>query len=234
MDNGFEVCLSRLQKAHDEMKWADFRRTGAEEDLPFYKSCVSELSDAWSALIWRVDWSEDMKQLMHKRGTWIHDYNALCMHLWNKPYTWFSRRVPYFEAMLNMTHIYLTERKVPMFYNPTVYGVEGCAYNPDVWEKYVYVDSETSGLDIVPTYVCVTLPFCVDEDTMHDYYLNKKFRRVGLTDEDMEKQFDVWKKDVRPFLVWVNENLTEKKIVKTGLGIEMTTQPLWRSDMNEH
>ena len=52
-------ALSRLQRAHDDLKNCPFRVTLDKEDLSEYITQLWEHSDAWSNLCYHVDRSED-------------------------------------------------------------------------------------------------------------------------------------------------------------------------------
>lgn len=205
--------IDRLQKAHDDLKSCQFRMTLCKEDLPEYIAQLWELSDAWSNLCYKVDRPEHDKKLFREFCAWIHDYNSLLLRI-GRNLTRVKEWLPYFEAMLNITHVYLDTGCTDVFYNPFVYSeTQRDDSVSAIGERWHFVTKELCGIDSseLPRYFPVTLPLCTDTAKMKKYFLEKRYYglRVVSAEQRLE-DFVKWESDVRPVLLWINENLVAK------------------------
>lgn len=218
-------ALSRLQRAHDDLKNCPFRVTLDKEDLSEYITQLWELSDAWSNLCYHVDRSEDEQKLFKDFCSWLHDYNSLVGRIRNADMEWgrvlAKSWLPYFEAMLNVTHTYLDTGSMNVFYNPVVYSESGVKHKTDdyIGERWCLVTEDMCGIDSpeLPRYFPVTLPLCTNTEKMKKYFLEKRF--YGFKDVGKEQRlcdFEEWERNVRPILLWVNKNLVPKAAKENG------------------
>lgn len=215
-------AMTRLQDAHDDLKACAFRTTLAPEDLPEFVTQLWELADAWTQVCYYNNGgrSEEEQRLFRKFCSWLHDYNSITLRMRNHPYpsgylltkAW----LPYFEAMLNVTHTYLDTGTMDVFYIPCHqrYAVTG--------ERFQLVTSEMCDFDSpeLPWYFPTNIPLVTDEEQMRDYFLNKlmvsKYSFTGDETEYRLSLFEKWKRDLRPVCVWVNEHLVPKSARESG------------------
>lgn len=207
-------ALSRLQKAHDDLKRCQFRTTFAKEDMGEYVTQLWELSDAWSNFCWRVEREENEQKMMKSFCSWIHDYNSVLLHIRNRADIGILEYwVPYFEVMLNITHSFLETGERSVFYNPYIYSENERekGYNP-IGERWCLVTSEMCGIESpeLPRYFPVTLPLCTDSEKMKKYFLERWLRIRDISTEQRMQHYLDWERDLKPILVWVNENLVSK------------------------
>lgn len=212
-------ALDRLQRAHDDLKKCLFRVTLDKEDLSEYTIQLWELSDAWSNLCYHVDRTKEEQKMFQAFCSWIHDYNGLVMRIRNTNLEWgwvlAKSWLPYFEAMLNVTHVYLDTGSMDVFYNPVVYSESGLNPKSDsyIGERWHLVTQEMCGVDSpeLPRYFPTTLPLCVDPIKMKKFFLEKRFYGFkNVSDEQRLHDFEEWERNVRPVLLWVNEHLVSK------------------------
>lgn len=213
--------MARLQRAHDDLKACAFRQTLAAEDLPVYVTQLWELSDAWSQVCYFTPRkpTEDQK-LFRKFCSWLHDYNALTGRIRNHPYplgyTLAKMYLPYFEAMLNVTHTYLDTGSMDVFYKPFINREAADALTGQSGgERWQLITKDLCGIDSpeLPRYFPTTLPLCVDSEKMRNFYLNKmpgSWLNYDDTPEKRQAAFEDWEKNTKPICVWINEHLIAK------------------------
>lgn len=217
-----EKALDRLQKAHDDLKQCRFRTTSALEDLGEYVVQLWELSDAWSNFCWRVQREESKQKMLKNFCYWIHDYNSVVGNVRNRRDVGVARYwFPYFEAMLNVTHVFLESGDLSVFYNPYVYAEnKNAGKGGTVGERWCLVTSEMCGIESseLPRYFPVTLPLCTNSEKMKTYFLEKRwygFRDISI--EQRLKYYEDWEHDLKPVLNWINENLVSKSAKESGI-----------------
>lgn len=215
MGNDAEAkALDRLQRAHDDLKQCQFRTTFAKEDLGEYVVQLWELSDAWSNFCWRVEREESKQKMLKSFCSWIHDYNSVVLRIRNRGDIGIARYwIPYFETMLNITHTFLDTGDMSVFYNPYVYADTERFKSSTIGERWCLVTSDMCGIDSpeLPRYFPVTLPLCTDSEKMKKYFLEK--RSYGFRDVSIEQRIQYhadWECNLKPILVWINENLVPK------------------------
>ena len=214
-------ALSRLQKAHDDLKKCRFRETFSNEDLPEYIAQLYELSDAWSNYCYRVERPEPERTMVRKFCSWIHDYNSVVLHIRFRSDVNIARYwIPYFEAMLTITHIFLDTGDMSVFYNPYVYADSKREKGNAIGERWCLVTSDACGIESaeLPRYFPVTLPLCTDSEKMKKYFLERRsygLRYVGV--EQRTQDYLNWEQNMKPILIWVNENLVSKTSKEDGV-----------------
>lgn len=223
-------ALDRLQRAHDDLKSCRFRITLSEGDLPEYISQLWELSDAWSNLCYFVGRPAQEQRLVKSFCSWIHDYNSLLLRI-RRNNTLVKTWLPYFEAMLNVTHTYLDTGNMDVFYNPFIHSESGRNSLTSLGERWCLVTQEMCGIDSpeLPRYFPVTLPLCTDSEKMKKYFLEKRwygFKNVSV--EQRLQDFMEWELTVKPVLIWVNQNLVSKSARESG-----DTSLLFRADSSK-
>lgn len=216
-------ALIRLREAHDDLKACAFRTTLSPNDLPEFVTQLWELSDAWTQVCYYSPYpgtTDKEKKLFRKFCSWLHDYNSITGRIRNHPYplgytlakTW----LPYFEAMLNVTHNYLDTGAMDVFYIPRSqkHGLTG--------ERYQLVTSEMCGIDSpeLPWYFPTSMPLLTDTEKMRNYYLNtlpaQRFSFTGDETEFRLSLFEQWQRDLQPVCIWINEHLVAKSAQKSG------------------
>lgn len=200
--------ISQLEQIHDEIKRHPFRYSFDTEDIDSYKHLLYELGKAWGNLIFRCnEWNEDEHKLYRQFSYWIHDYNEN-LRLYNKnsfPMELFD----YYERMLQVTHRYLNTGEFDTFYNIDVRRING---NREKYvEKYQLITKELCDIDSpeLPRFYPIGRKLCVDEDTMKNYLEHHSYTYQNKP-EEQKRILENWKQNVKPILVWINENLVNK------------------------
>lgn len=231
----FEVkALDRLQRAHDDLKACDFRSTLSEDDLPMYVTQLNELSAVWSHLCYNVSRPEPEDKLFKQFCSWIHDYNSLILRIklhrvelhgdigLLRAKTW----LPYFEAVLNMTHVYLDTGSMKYFYNAQELTDKGARYNT-IGERWCLITKEDCGIDspYLPRYFPINLPLYSDSAAVKEYFLKERY--YGLKKVSQEQRladFEDWEANVKPVILWINKNLVPKSAQEGDL-----KSAIWRA-----
>lgn len=219
-------ALDRLQRAHDDLKACQFRFTLSAEDLPAYTTQLYELSSAWSNLCYHVNRPEPENRLFKQFCSWIHDYNSLELSLHRtdialmKAKTW----LPYFEIVLNVTHVYLDTGSMKYFYNAQTLTDKGPRYDT-AGERWCLVTKEDCGIDspYLPRYFPVSLPLYSDSEVVKKYFLEDRY--YGLKEVGQEQRladFKDWEANVKPVILWINKNLVSKSAQEGEL-----KSPIW-------
>lgn len=204
-------AMDRLRRAHDDLKQCRFRSTLSEEDLGEYSTQLWELSHAWTDLCWHVDRDEAEQRQMQGFCHWIHDYNGIILRARNLGVVRYW--VPYFEAVLNVTHNFLDTGYMDVFYNPYVYADGKRLEDVHKIGRWCLVTSDMCGIEsqILPRYFPVTLPLCTDLEKMEKYFLKERWYRFkDVSVEQRTKDYKEWEQNVRPILIWINEHLVPR------------------------
>lgn len=205
--------ISKMEKLHDEIKRHPFRIGFAVEDIPSYKHLLSELTDLWCGLIYNdADTFTGNKKTDRQFGYWIHDYraNLRTYDKRNFPMQYFD----YYEQMLQITHRFIETGEVDTFYNIDCFFEvcpEKCQRKRyDEVEKYELITAEKTGFDtpILPSFWPTTRPLTVDEKEVKEYFLTR-YKYPNIPEEERLKEFEQWKTDTLPVLLWLNDRCTK-------------------------
>lgn len=213
-----EEAHRRLREVHDEIKRHPFRMTFEPKDIFSYKHLLYDLSYAWSNLIWCChELTEEEQRLYRQFGRWIHDYRQE-LRTYDKE-NFPMELFPYYEQMLQITHIYLDTGVFDTYYNPdSFWDADNKRYSKV--EKYQMITKEMCGIDspVLPKYFPVTTR-TVTDDRVKDYFLTRYQYGVGRTEQRRLEEYEEWSCNTKPILEWINSRID-------GGGLE---HPAWRS-----
>ena len=197
----------QLRQIHDEIKRHPFRMTFAVSDIPEYKHLLYELSRVWCDFIWYCsELTDEERKLYRQFGRWIHDYRQE-LRTYHKD-TFPMELFPYYEQMLQVTHIYLDTGIMDTYYNPNCFWDKDDKRHRRV-EKYQLITREMCGIDspALPHYYPVTTKLVTDE-RVKEYYLTKYFNPAKSEVERLAL-YEEWKRDVKPVLDWINSRIED-------------------------
>lgn len=208
MEYNKKDILSRMKNIHDEIKQHPFRLAFSDEYIPSYKHLLYELTEIWCDLIYHCnDLTDEEQKLYRQFGSWIHDYRQE-LRTYRKdsfPMEYFD----YYEQMLQVTHRYIDTGEIDTFYNIDCFFTE--KGREKRVEKYQLISKEICGIDSpeLPRYFPVSRKLCTDDEAMRQYFkTNFSFRDKSV--EEQERLYDMWRQNVKPVLVWINNNLVSK------------------------
>lgn len=61
----------------------------------------------------------------------------------------------------------------------------------------------------LPRFFPVSRKLCTNNETIRNYF-KTNFAFKNKSDEEQEKQFETWQQNMKPVLVWINNNLVDK------------------------
>lgn len=202
-----ELCRV-MRQIHDEIKKHPFRVGFEPQYIAEYKHLLYELSRQWSNLIWYCnEHTNDELRLLRQFGGWIHDYRQE-LNSWHKD-TFPMELFPYYEQMLQITHIYLSTGVFDTYYNPDVFWDEQGKRHRRV-EKYQLITKDMCGIDspILPGFFAVTTKSVVDE-RMRQYFLKEKYYFPDKSEDERLKLYEEWAQTTKPVLEWVNSGIKD-------------------------
>lgn len=209
-----------LRKIHDDIKRHPFRVGFETRYVAGYKRLLYELTEAWCKIIYYCkDATEEEERLYQQFGKWIHDFRQeLCT--WDRdkfPMSLF----PYYEQMLQITHIYLDTGILDTYYNPDPFwDKQGQRWRRV--EKYQLITKEMCGIDspVLPRFYPVGTKIITDE-RVKEYFLKEKYYYPNKSEEERLALYEEWKRDTKPVLDWINSNITDDK----------WTHPVWKATL---
>ena len=203
MEKTKQEIHEKLRILHDEIKRHPFRSTFETKYIGNYKDLLYDLSVAWCDLIWHCnEHSEEEQRLYRQFGGWIHDYRQYLRTYDRRTFP--MRIFPYYEQILQITHMYLDSGKMDYYYNlDSIWIDEPCRS-----EKYELITKEKCGIDspILPLFYPVETPLCADESKVLAY-INESWRMQKLTPEEKIAVFEKWKREEQPIIEWINSNM---------------------------
>ena len=209
----------QLRQIHDEIKQHPFRMTFQTRDIASYKRLLYNLTEAWCNLIWHCSELTDEEQRLYRQfGRWIHDYRQE-LRTWDKekfPMDLF----PYYEQMLQITHIYLDTGIFDTYYNPDCFWDEQDKRYSRV-EKYQIITKEMCGIDspVLPKFFPVSTRLVTDE-RVKEYILTRYPYDKSKTEQSRLEEYAEWERNTKPILEWINSNIKDDC---------KWTHPAWKS-----
>lgn len=207
-----------LRQIHDDIKKHPFRMTFETKDIPEYKHMLYELSKAWENLIWCCDeWTDEEHRLLKQFGRWIHDYRQE-LDTWRKT-TFPMKLFPYYEQMLQITHIYLDTGILDTYYNPDCFWDKSDIRYHRV-EKYKLITKEMCGVDspALPGFFPVSTRLVTDE-RVKEHFLTRYPYSNQKSEEQRLAEYAEWERNTKPVLEWINSSIQDVE----------WTHPVWRS-----
>ena len=208
MEKTKENVVRQMEQIHSEIKRHPFRRTFSASDIAEYKHLLYELSEVWCDLIhYCPHETENEKKIYRQFGAWIHNYRQELRTYYKDTFP--MEFFPYYEQMLQITHDYIDTGNMDVFYNlDCFFDTDGVRTIKS--EKYELVTKEKCGIDSpeLPRYLPVGNRLCVDDGKMMEYFMTRN-PYSKQSKEDRLANFDTWKRDLKPVLEWVNENLVK-------------------------
>lgn len=217
-NEGKEKALDRIQRAHDDLKRCHFRTTLSPDDLGEYIAQLFELSSAWSNYCYHVNWTEAEKRLIKGFCEWIHDYNGVVLRI-RRDVGVARYWLPYFETMLNVTHVFLDTGDMGVFYKPYIDAKGTKKEDGTIGERWCLVTKEMCGIDSpeLPRYFPVTLPLCTNSEKMKEYFIKDRWYGFGdVSIEQRTQYYEDWERNLKPVLTWINKNLVSKTAKDSG------------------
>ena len=208
----------QLRQIHDEIKKHPFRMSFQTSDIMSYKRLLYDLSHAWCNLVWYCkDLTEEEQKLLRQFGRWIHDYRQE-LRTYNKE-TFPMDLFPYYEQMVQITHIYLETGILDTYYNPDCFWDENDKRYRKV-EKYQLITKEMCGIDypVLPKFFPVTTRLVTDE-RVKDYFLTRYPYSDGRTEEKRLEEYAEWERNTKPVIEWINSKIKDSDLF----------HPAWRS-----
>lgn len=197
-----EEALKELQDAHDAIREHPYRlsfSSGLERD---YNEKLYDLSHAWCDLIYRSDVQGEERGLLLKFGDWIHNYNASLLG-------YHVRRdlIPFYEAVLSVTHRYLDTREINGYcsleYRKNEYGGRD-----EVPMMFYVVTQESCGIDSpkLPTFFPMYERLSEDNEAVRSYLKKRWFNK---SQEEIDKIVDDWERNLLPVIKWHNRSMKQ-------------------------
>ena len=199
-----------MRRIHDEIKRHPFRVGFEARYIPEYKNLLYELSRQWANLIWHCSGITDEEtRLLRQFGGWIHDYRQE-LRTYHKD-TFPMELFPYYEQMLQITHIYLDTGEFNVYYNPDPFWDENDRRYCRV-EKYQLITKEMCGIDspVLPGFFAVTTRSVTDE-RIREYFLKEKYYNPPKSETERLELYAEWVHDVKPILDWINAGIKDSK-----------------------
>lgn len=199
-----------MRRVHDEIKRHPFRVGFEARYIPEYKNLLYELSRQWANLIWHCSGLTDEEtRLFRQFGGWIHDYRQE-LRTYHKD-TFPMELFPYYEQMLQITHIYLDTGEFNVYYNPDPFWDENDKRYCRV-EKYQLITKEMCGIDspVLPGFFAVTTRSVTDE-RVREYFLKEKYYNPPKSETERLELYAEWVHDVKPILDWINAGIKDSK-----------------------
>lgn len=199
-----------MRRIHDEIKRHPFRVGFEARYIPEYKNLLYELSRQWANLIWHCSGITDEEtRLLRQFGGWIHDYRQE-LRTYHKD-TFPMELFPYYEQMLQITHIYLDTGEFNVYYNPDPFWDENDKRYCRV-EKYQLITKEMCGIDspVLPGFFAVTTRSVTDE-RVREYFLKEKYYNPPKSETERLELYAEWVHDVKPILDWINAGIKDSK-----------------------
>lgn len=199
-----------MRRIHDEVKRHPFRVGFEARYIPEYKNLLYELSRQWANLIWHCSGITDEEtRLLRQFGGWIHDYRQE-LRTYHKD-TFPMELFPYYEQMLQITHIYLDTGEFNVYYNPDPFWDENDKRYCRV-EKYQLITKEMCGIDspVLPGFFAVTTRSVTDE-RVREYFLKEKYYNPPKSETERLELYAEWVHDVKPILDWINAGIKDRK-----------------------
>ena len=197
-----------MRQIHDEIKKHPFRVGFDTQYIPEYKHLLYELSRKWSDLIWHCsELTDEETRLYRQFGGWIHDYRQE-LRTYHKD-TFPMDLFPYYEQMLQITHIYLDTGVLDVYYNPDPFWDENDKRYRIV-EKYQLITKEMCGIDspVLPGFFSVTTRSVTDE-RMREYFVKEKYYNPQKSEAERLELYAEWVVNVKPILDWINAGIKE-------------------------
>ena len=196
--------ISDLCDIHTELKNHPYLFAFEDEDVSSFKNALAELAGLWQELAFCCADTEPWERDLLKKFTrWTHNFLS---HLDLRSETSFRQDlVPYYSAMISITHDYLETGRFDRFYMLSRHKTSTGGYKSEA-ELYVLITPEMCGMDTkeLPNYYSIAFPSSIS-DKVGRYLVDQKLKRKNPTEEMREELYKSWwEGEVKPLFSWIN------------------------------